>query len=99
MDVRVRLQLDEALGSLNRWFCSQAHRRPVHDPEVLVCYYVKSGGAADFARRFEEAMGDDNRYFCSEFYNREIWDPEVLWEYYMSHANRVEDGDLVDATV
>ena len=71
----------------------------MHDPEVLVCYYVKSGGAADFARRFEEAMGDDNRYFCSEFYNREIWDPEVLWEYYMSHANRVEDGDLVDATV
>ena len=94
MDARVRLQLAEAMGPLNRWFCSQAHRRRVDDPELLFRHYVKSGGAEDFARRFAEAMGLDNRWYCSQFYGREIQDPEILWEYYMKYSRSEEPEEL-----
>jgi hypothetical protein len=83
---RTRLQLEEAFGELNRWFCSQAYGRQIEDAEMLVSYYVRSGGAANFAKRFDEAMGDKNRWFCSEFYFRDIRDPEVLWDYYINYA-------------
>src|ERR1700678_3618977 len=76
MDLRVRLQIAEAFGPLNRWFCSQAYGHEVIDPELLLTYYIKSGGADDFARRFLQAMGPQNRWYCSEFYGREIYDPE-----------------------
>jgi hypothetical protein len=86
MDMRVRLQLAEALGPINRWFCSQAHRCRIDDPELLFRHYVKSGGAKDFARRYREAMGTDNRWYCSEYYRRDVQDPETLWDYYMKLA-------------
>jgi hypothetical protein len=86
MTYRVRLQLAEALGPLNRWFCSEAHGRKVDDPESLMLYYIKSGGAADFAKRYEQAMGPLNRWYCSEFYRRDVRDPQALWEYYMKYA-------------
>ena len=57
MNFRLRMQLAEALGHVNRWYCSQAHGYPVDDPDLLMCYFVRSGGAKDFARRYEEAMG------------------------------------------
>ncbi|MGA3066794.1 MAG: hypothetical protein ABSF29_08110 [Tepidisphaeraceae bacterium] len=85
-DFRLRLQLDEALGSINRWFCSEYYGREIDDHELLVEYYVKSGGACDFARRFNEAMGKENRWYCSQFYRRDIRNPEILWDYYMNHA-------------
>jgi len=85
-DFRIRLQLDEAFGPLNRWFCSQAYRREITNPELLLAYYIRSGGAEDFAKRFEQAMGTLNRWYCSEFYRRDIRHPEVLWEYYMKYA-------------
>jgi hypothetical protein len=81
-NLRVRLQLAEALGAHNRWFCSQAHCRDVQDDELLVVHYIKNGGASDFARRFDEAMGPQNRWFCSEYYREDVRDPLVLWEYY-----------------
>jgi hypothetical protein len=86
MDVRVRLQLAEAFGPINRWFCSETHQRAIDDPELLLRYYVRSGGARDFANRYTEAMGALNRWYCSEFYRREVRDPDVLWEYYMKYA-------------
>jgi hypothetical protein len=86
MDLRVRLQLSEAFGSVNRWFCSEAHGREITDLELLLIYYIKSGGAADFAERFNQATGMLNRWYCSEFHGREIHEPQILWEYYMSHA-------------
>src|SRR3989442_15287300 len=86
MNIRARLQLAEALGALNRWYCSQTHGRQVDDGELLVIYYIKSGGAADFAKRYVQAMGPHNRWYCSEFYRREIRDPEMLWNYYMKFA-------------
>ncbi|MGA2443295.1 MAG: hypothetical protein ABSH08_20275 [Tepidisphaeraceae bacterium] len=86
MKFRVRLQLAEAFGSINRWFCSEFYGRKIDDPELLVIYYVRSGGAADFAQRYDEAMGTLNRWYCSEFYRRDIRDPQILWDYYVNHA-------------
>jgi hypothetical protein len=86
MHYRVRLQVAEALGSVNRWYCSEAYGFEVDNPDLLLAYYIQSGGAADFAERFDQAMGAMNRWYCSEFYRREISDPEILWEYYMNHA-------------
>jgi hypothetical protein len=86
MDYRVRLQLAEAFGPLNRWFCSEAYGREIDDEELLLIYYIKSGGAENFAKRYDQALGHLNRWYCSEFYRRDIGDPQVLWDYYMNHA-------------
>jgi hypothetical protein len=53
MNRRIRLQIAEALGPTNRWFCSEAHGCEVRDVELLLTHYIKNGGAEDFARRFE----------------------------------------------
>jgi len=86
MDFRTQLQLDEACGALNCWFCSQAYGRPIEDPETLMRHYIRRGGAADFAKRYAHAMSTLNRWYCSEFYRRDIRDPEILWQYYMKYA-------------
>lgn len=86
MQCRVRLQLAEALGPLNRWYCSQAYCQKIDDGELLLTYYIKSGGAADFAKRYEEAMSPLNRWYCSQFHRRDICDPELLWDYYTRYA-------------
>jgi hypothetical protein len=86
MNLRVRLQVAEAFGPINRWFCSEAYGREITDPELLLIYYIKSGGAADFARRFNQAMDKQNRWYCSQFHCRDVRDPVVLWEYYMNHT-------------
>src|SRR5437763_13210375 len=85
MTVRVRLQLAEALGSTNRWYCAQFYGREIHDKEILLAYFIKHGGADDFAVRFNNAMSKENRWFCSEHYRRDISDPETLWHYYITH--------------
>ena len=86
MDFRVRLQVAEAFGPTNRWFCSEAFGREIDDPELLLIYYIRSGGAADFAIRFDQAMDLLNRWYCSEFHCRDIRDPQILWDYYINHA-------------
>jgi len=91
---RIRMQMAEALGADNRWFCSQACGREVHDPEALLNYFVKSGGAEDFARRFGEATGNLNRWYCSRFFGYEVGDPETLWNYYVEH--RSEGGKALN---
>ena len=93
MQFRLRKQLDEAFGPVNRWYCAQAYGRPVHDREVLLIYYIKSGGAMDFALRYEEAMGPLNRWYCSEFHGRDVRDPETLWNYYTSTRACGRQGD------
>jgi hypothetical protein len=80
---RVKLQIAEALGAVNRWFCSQAYGKCVEDPDLLMTYFVKSGGAVDFDRRFNEAMSPLNRWYCSEYHRCDVRDPKLLWEYYM----------------
>ena len=49
MRQHIRMQLDEAMGPVNRWYCSEFYRREVNDPETLLQYYIKHGGARDFA--------------------------------------------------
>ncbi|HVT90300.1 MAG TPA: hypothetical protein VHD56_15720 [Tepidisphaeraceae bacterium] len=85
LNFRVRLQLAEALGQTNRWYCSQYHGRKIDDPETLLAYFIKNGGARDFAERYNQAMGAENRWYCSEFYQKEIRDPETLWNYFTTH--------------
>jgi hypothetical protein len=82
---RTRKQLAEAFGPVNRWYCSQAHGRPIDDPETLLAHFIKSGGAADFAERYDHATGPLNRWFCSEFHGRDVRDVEMLWNYYMKY--------------
>jgi hypothetical protein len=86
MGFRFRLQLAEALGPVNQWYCSEYYRREISDPESLLIYYVRSSGAANFGERWSQAMGLENRWYCSEFYGRDISDQQILWEYYMHHA-------------
>lgn len=86
MDFRVRTQLAEALGPVNRWYCSMYYDRMIDDPELLIQYFIKSGGARNFALRFQEAMSPLNRYFCSQRHGREISDPKTLWDHYINFA-------------
>ena len=48
---RIRMQMEEAFGPVNRWYCSQHYGREVTDRETLIAYYIKHGGAEHFARR------------------------------------------------
>ena len=91
-DQRIRFQMDEAFGSLNRWYCSEAHHCPVDDKDLLLTHYIKAGGAADFAERFEQAMGDQNRWYCSEYYHHDVRDPKLLWDYYLKHYRGQSNG-------
>ncbi|HEX5242079.1 MAG TPA: hypothetical protein VFW23_02370 [Tepidisphaeraceae bacterium] len=84
MHHRLSAQLAEALGPDNRWFCSQRCGREVADPDELWIYFIRTGGAEDFALRYEAAMGPENRWYCSQYYKRDVRDPQTLWEYYMS---------------
>lgn len=86
MQCRTRAQLADILGPLNCWYCSKAHGRKVDDPEVLVRYYIKQGGADDFERRFNEAMSPLNRWYCSQYHHRDIRDPDMLWNYYTRYS-------------
>jgi len=47
-------QRREALGSVNKWYCSQFHGYEVNDPEVLLAYYIRHGGALHFRREHEQ---------------------------------------------
>ena len=42
-------QMREALGPVNKWYCSQHFGREITDPETLLRYYIKNGGARHFA--------------------------------------------------
>jgi hypothetical protein len=49
-------QRREALGPVNKWFCSQFHGYEVTDPECLIAYYIKHGGA----KHFRQIHGDES---------------------------------------
>jgi len=48
-------QLHEALGPVNKWYCSQCYGFEVTDPDVLLAYYIKHGGAWQFRQRHLQA--------------------------------------------
>ena len=41
-------QRREALGPVNKWYCSQAYGFEVTDPDTLLAWYIKHGGAKAF---------------------------------------------------
>jgi len=61
MERRIRLQIAEALGPINRYYCSEKHGRDIRDADLLLTHYIKHGGAEDFARRFDLGLtcGED----------------------------------------
>ncbi len=48
-------QRREALGPVNKWYCSQHFGYEVQDPDILLAYYIKHGGAQHYrqAHRFD----------------------------------------------
>ena len=57
----LRKQLEEALGPDNRWLCAQHHDRIIDEPDLLLEYYIKHGGAERFRRRFQNDGLDTGR--------------------------------------
>lgn len=47
----LRDQMREALGPVNKWYCSQFYGYEVTDSEVLLKYYIKHGGAQHFREK------------------------------------------------
>jgi hypothetical protein len=43
-------QQQEALGPVNKWYCSQYYGYEINDPEKLLSYYIKHGGASHFCQ-------------------------------------------------
>lgn len=83
---RLRRQVEEALGPINKWYCSQRMGYEVKDPNKLMEYYIKSGAAARFAEWYDEATGPANRWYCSEYFGYPIEDIDVLIDYYFNHV-------------
>jgi hypothetical protein len=55
-------QKQEALGPVNKWYCSQHYGFEINDPETLLAYYIKHGGAWHFrqSHRFETEESASN---------------------------------------
>ena len=45
-------QKREALGADNKWFCSQFYGYEVTNPDQLLSYYIKNGGACNYRQRY-----------------------------------------------
>jgi hypothetical protein len=43
-------QIEAALGAENRWYCSEFYGREIVDPDTLLEYFIKHGGAAFFGQ-------------------------------------------------
>lgn len=44
-------QKNEALSECNKYYASKHYGYEVTDPEILLTYYIKNGGAVGFAER------------------------------------------------
>ncbi len=56
----LRNQLHEALGPVNKWYCSQYHGYEVTNEELLLCYYIKHGGARHYREMLEAPQHMNN---------------------------------------
>jgi len=56
-------QLEEALGPVNRWFCSQHYGREVTEPDLLVEYYIRHGGAEHFRHKYGRSSESSPRRY------------------------------------
>ena len=51
-------QRQEALGPVNKWYCSQYYGYEVTDPNILLAYYIKHGGASHFCTEHQIIQSD-----------------------------------------
>lgn len=49
-------QIEEALSPENKWFCSQEAGYEVTDPNKLIMYYIRNGGAKGFRERNKQLL-------------------------------------------
>ena len=50
-------QVREALGPVNKWYCSQCYGREITDPEMLLRYYITHNGGSHIAPTYANAKG------------------------------------------
>lgn len=53
-------QMQEALGPVNKWYCSQYYGYEVTAPDLLLAYYIKHGGASHFRQLHAADVGEAN---------------------------------------
>jgi hypothetical protein len=53
---RLQRQIDAALSPENRWYCAEFYGCEITDPDTLMEYFIKHGGAEAF-REAEERYG------------------------------------------
>ena len=53
-------QMREALGPVNKWYCSQFYGYEVTNEEMLLAYYIKHGGARHYRERFDSPQHINN---------------------------------------
>ena len=51
-------QMQEALSDENKWHCSRHYGYEVRDPEKLLAYYIKHGGATHFCQAHMSEVED-----------------------------------------
>ena len=47
----IRDEMREALGSVNKWYCSKYFGYEVTDPDTLLEYYIRNGGPQSYRQR------------------------------------------------
>ncbi len=57
-DEFIQIQLRQALGPENKWFCSEFYGREITDPDTLLAYYIKHGGAEACRRLYPPAAAE-----------------------------------------
>ena len=50
LEDHIRRQIAAAMSPVNRYYASRHYGREVTDPETLLRYFIKHGGADDFGR-------------------------------------------------
>ena len=51
LETVVKHEVQEALGPDNKWYCSNKYGYEVTDPDKLLTYYIKAGGAKNYRDR------------------------------------------------
>lgn len=53
-----RSQIEAAMSADNRWHASRHYGREISDPETLLRYFIKHGGAESFGKRRRPPQSD-----------------------------------------
>jgi hypothetical protein len=64
LNEHIRLQIEAAMSADNRWHASKFYGREITDPETLLRYFIKHGGADDFGKRRRGGNGGGGQPNC-----------------------------------